>query len=60
MTDSKVFKNSKYSTDIIMAFLFGATSNMAKCYCCEENPGKKVEIKEQFKMLLENSVKGLM
>ena len=60
MTESKVFKNSKYSTDTIMAFLFGATSNMARNYSCEENPIKKAEIKEQFKLLIESFIKGTM
>ena len=60
MSESKVFKSTKYSIDTIMAFLFGATSNMARNYCCEENPAKKAEIKDQFKLLLENSIKGLM
>ena len=60
MTESKVFKQSRYSTDTILAFLFGATSNMARNYSCEENPSRKAEIKEQFKSLIENFIKGII
>lgn len=60
MTESKVFNHSRYSTDAILAFLFGSTSNMARDYYCEENPIKKAEIKEQFKSLTESFIKGII
>ena len=60
MVDSKVFRNNKYSSDIIIEFLFGATSNMARNYFTEENLAKKVLIKEQFALLIENFVRGVI
>ena len=60
MVDSKVFRNNKYSSDIIIEFLFGATSKKARNYLTEENLAKKVLIKEQFALLIENFVRGVI